>query len=269
MKREFSARAAIARFWRRVGYRSILGYAALGLLILAGIIWLGEDVHRHLSAIEAWLHQIGPMGVVVYIAAVALLSSIFVPSSPLAMIGGALFGFGWGSAAALAGGFAGACLQFLIAKRLLRGRVVRLISRKPALLAVENAVKQRQIRMQTLVRLTPLSPAITSYLFGAAGVRFSGYSIAYLGEFPGMLADVYFGYAGRHYINRAADKSHGITTHDVIVTSGLVLVIVAMAIVSRMAHKAVVAAIAQTSPAAPPQPSPIDAPGQRDAAHAE
>jgi uncharacterized membrane protein YdjX (TVP38/TMEM64 family) len=249
---ESPRRAAIARFWRRVGLRAMLGYAALAVLIVLAVIWIGEDVHRHLSAIEGWLHDIGPWGVVVYIAAFALLSSLFIPFTPLAMTGGALFGFGWGSAAAIAGAFGGACIQYLIAKRLLRGRVVRWISRKPALLAIESAVQDRQIRMQTLVRLTPLSPALTSYLFGAAGVRFSGYCISYAGELPSLLLDVYFGYAGRHYINRAASDTKGITTHDVVVGVGVVVAIVVMALVSRMAHKAVQSAIAQGEAAKPP-----------------
>jgi uncharacterized membrane protein YdjX (TVP38/TMEM64 family) len=249
VKSESLARAAIERFWRRVGLRAILGYAALAIVIAAAIIWIGADVHRHLSDIENWLHELGPWGVVVYIAAFALLSSLFMPFTPLAMICGALFGFGWGSAAALAGAFAGACIQFLIARRLLRSRVVRWIAKKPELLAVESAVKERQIRMQTLVRLTPLSPALTSYMFGAAGVRFSAYCLGCLGELPALLADVYFGYAGRHYINRAANAPKGITTHDVVVGVGVILTLVVMVLVSRMAHKAVQAAIARADAA--------------------
>jgi uncharacterized membrane protein YdjX (TVP38/TMEM64 family) len=259
MKSAAQRHAAIERFWRRVGLRAILGYAALAVVIVAAVIWIGADVHRHLTAIEDWLKQIGPWGVVVYIAAFALLSSLFMPFTPLAMIGGALFGFGWGSAAASAGAFAGACLQYLIAKRLLRSRVVGWISKKPALLAIENAVQQRQIRMQTLVRLTPLSPALTSYLFGAAGVRFSAYCIGCLGEVPALLAAVYFGYAGRHYMDRAAAHPKGITTHDVVVGVGVILTVVVMLLVSRMAHKAVQAAIAQTNAAKsipPESPSP-------------
>ena len=158
---------------------------------------------------------------------------------------------------------AGACIQYIVARRFLRERVVRWASKKPALVAVEHAVHERQIRMQTLVRLTPLSPALTSYLFGAAGVRFSGYCLAYVGELPSLLIDVYFGYAGRHYMDRAASDTKGITTHDIVVGAGLIVAIVVMVVISRTAHKAFKAAIAQESAdtaandasAAPTQPS--------------
>ncbi len=239
------ARAAVSRLLQRVSLRAAIGYGAIAIVVIIAVILIGEDVHRHLRDLETWLGEIGPWGIVVYIALFAALSSVFVPFTPLAMIGGALFGLGWGTGAAVAGALLGACIQYIVARRLLRERVVKWASKKPGLVAVEHAVGERQIRMQTLVRLTPLSPALTSYLFGAAGVRFWGYCAAYVGELPSLLLDVYFGYAGRHYMDRAASDTKGITTHDIVVGAGVVVAIVVMVLVSRTAHKAFQSAIAQ------------------------
>ena len=77
----------------------------------------------------------------------------------------------WG--AVVAGGLLASALQFTFARRLLRARIERTLAAKPSLAAIQPAVTQDELRLQLLLRLTPLNPATIRYLLGAAGVRSS------------------------------------------------------------------------------------------------
>ena len=115
-----------------------------------------------------------------FVGLFALATSVLLPDTVLCIIAGALFGLGWGVAAVLAGSFLAAAIQFALAHQLLRARIQRTLAARPSLAAIQRAVSRDEFRLQVLLRLTPLNPATISYLLGAAGVRFSGFLIAWL-----------------------------------------------------------------------------------------
>jgi uncharacterized membrane protein YdjX (TVP38/TMEM64 family) len=90
-----------------------------------------------------------------------------------------------------------------------------------------------------LVRLTPLGPAIVSYLVGAAGVRFGGFMLACLAMIPAFLVETYFGHAGVHVASMAGRPGGGLTSVTALMLGGLVVVLVVMAVVGRAARRAI------------------------------
>ncbi len=226
------------RFWERVEVRRLLPYAAAAALLILAVVVLGGEIHRHLDAIERGLQRLGPWGMVAFIALFVLLTSFFVPDTVFGIIAGVLFGLVWGTVAVVAGGVGGAALQYALSRKVLRGRIERLIASRPALAAIQRAVRRDELRLQALVRLTPLSPVMTSYLLGAAGVRFPGFLVACLALIPGFFLEVYFGYAGKHVARMTGRDGQAILLHDAVVVGGLAACVVVMVIISRTARRA-------------------------------
>jgi uncharacterized membrane protein YdjX (TVP38/TMEM64 family) len=113
------------------------------------------------------------------------------------------------------------------------------------LASIQEAVHRQEIRLQLLLRLTPISPVMTSYLLGVTGVRFFGFLIACVGLIPTFFIEVYFGYASKHIARIASRNELVIIMHDILVIGGLISAIIVMIFVSRMARRAIEAA---TSP---------------------
>lgn len=228
--------------WSRAALEKVLPYVLVGggLAVLAVI--LGEEIGHHLGVVEAWIEGLGPWGVVAFAALYGLLSALFVPDSLLGIVGGASFGFGPGLAAGVAGTLVGATLEYALARRILRGKVERYLGARPGLAAVQTAVRRQELRLQLLIRLTPLNRAVTSYVLGAAGVGFARFMVALVAVLPHLCLEVYFGYAGKR-LALALGRSGGPRgLHEVALALGLVAAIVAVAMISRTARKAVEAA---------------------------
>ena len=98
-----------------------------------------------------------------------------------------------------------------------------------------------------LLRLTPLNPASTSYVLGAAGVRFAGFLLASLATFPHLLLEVYLGFGGKHVARIAGRSTDAGLIHEAIVIGGLAVTAIVIVLVSRAAHKALGAAIPATA----------------------
>jgi uncharacterized membrane protein YdjX (TVP38/TMEM64 family) len=96
-----------------------------------------------------------------------------------------------------------------------------------------------------LLRLTPLNPATLSYLLGAAGVRFSGFLTACLALTPSLFIEVYFGNVGKHVARMAGHDARTVYLHDLAILGSLAACVIVVVIVSRMARKAVLEAVAK------------------------
>lgn len=224
---------------------------ALGLVVLVVLLFLGFGVERHLAALEAWVVSIGPWGMVAFVGLFVLGTSLLLPESLLGIAAGALFGLWWGTLVAVVGGFLAGAVQFGLAHWLLRARIERALAARPSFAAIARAVRQDEVRLQILLRLTPLNPAITSYLLGAAGVRFRGFLAACLALVPNLFVEVYLGYAGKHAVHLAGGHEGMASLHNLVFFGGLAVGIVVLALVSKAARQAVLRAVAETEAAGP------------------
>jgi uncharacterized membrane protein YdjX (TVP38/TMEM64 family) len=223
--------------------RTPLTYLAVGLLLLAAIVIAGQDIAHHVAALEAWIANLGPWGIVTFIGLFVAATTLLLPESLLSIMAGALFGLVTGLATVVAANLLAAALQYALSRRLLRARVQRSVDARPSLAAIQRTVSHNELRLQALLRLTPLNPALVSYLLGAAGVRFAGYMLACLAFTPHLLIEVYFGYAGRHVARMAGRGTRVVYLHDFVVLGGLAITVIVTVVVTRLAHKAVMEAV--------------------------
>ncbi|HET9064346.1 MAG TPA: VTT domain-containing protein [Gemmatimonadales bacterium] len=225
--------------WRRPRLVHLVIALIAAVAAVVAVVVLGRDLEHHLAAIEHWVESQGPWAPVVFAGAYAILSSVFVPDLLLGLVAGASFGFGRGAAAVIVGSVGAASMQYLLAHHLLGPRISRFVARRPALAAIVAAVRQDELRLQFLLRLTPLNRATTSYLLGAGGVRFRHFLLALAGIVPSLCLEVYAGYAGTHLARVAGSPGRGLVGHDIVIAVGLVVAILVSAQVSRIARRAI------------------------------
>ncbi len=214
----------------------LLGVVAVVVIVL--IVTLGRDVHRHIVDLEQWIESLGVWGPVVFTAMFIALTMVFMPDSLLAILAGMAFGLPVGVATVLIGGVVACSLQYLLARNVLRGRVQRLIDGKSRLAALERAVRRQEVRLQLLMRLTPMSPTLASYVLGACSVRFGGFVVALAGLFPSYIVQVYIGVAGTHVATMTGRSHADIVLHDVVMIGGLLTSLVVLVLITRMAVRA-------------------------------
>ncbi|TDJ58772.1 MAG: TVP38/TMEM64 family protein [Planctomycetota bacterium] len=232
-------------FWRR----TIVPYVMAAVAVVVAIVVLGREIHEHLRAMENWIAGLGIWGPIAFVALIVVATSLLVPDTALAIAAGALFGFVVGGIVVVAGGLLAAMVQYALARRLLQGAIQRETARRASLRSIVEAVRRREIGIQVLVRLTPLGPAMVSYLMGAAGVRFGGFMLACLVMIPAFLVEVYFGHAGVHVASMAGRIRGGFDLRDGLLLGGLVAVIVVMGLVGRVARRAIQEAAAKSKAA--------------------
>jgi uncharacterized membrane protein YdjX (TVP38/TMEM64 family) len=217
----------------RVALRLVAGAALLLVLI-----WFARDAGDEIKALEAWISGHGLLGPFVFVAAAVVLSSVFVPSSLLGAVAGALFGLGWGAFAMVASGMLGAVLDYVVANKFLGSRITHVVQRHPKLLAVQRAVQREELRLQFMLRLAPVNAASLNYVLGAAGARFSPYLLATLGMIPGLFVEVYFGHMAKHITKTAAKVSPHSTEHLLFTIAGFLVCMAVMIGIGRMAQRA-------------------------------
>jgi len=244
-------RDRVRRRLRHADLEALLPYLLVGVLLTVAVVTLGHDIRRHLDAIEAWVAARGPWGVVAFVGLFVVATSALFPESALSIAAGALFGLFEGFAAVVAASFLAAAAQFVLARGLLRGRIERALAGRPWLAAIQRTALRGETKLQTLLRLTPLNPASISYAMGAAGVRFPGFILACVGMVPTLFLEVYFGYAGKHVARIAGRSARSVIVHDIVVFAGLAACVLVVVLVSRMARKAVIEAVAETDAGRP------------------
>ena len=143
------------------------------------------------------------------------------------------------------GGIAGAALDYVLAKKLLRDRIENVLQRHPKFLAMQRAVQREGLRLQFMLRLAPINAVSVSYVLGAAGVRFPPYMLASIGMAPALFVEVYLGHVAKHAGKTVAGVSRDSSTHLAITIAGLLVCIVLMITIGRMAQRALAEAEAE------------------------
>ena len=225
-----------------------LPYLAAALLLAIVAFGGGRELRHHIHAVETWITTLGPWGMLAFIGLFILTTSFFVPDTVLCLVAGSLFGLGPGVILVVTGSLLAAVLHYTLSHKFLRAGIQRRLSSRPALTAIQRTVVLNEFRLQILLRLTPMNPAIINYLLGAAGVRFTGFLAAFPALIPNLAIEVYFGYALRHAAQLAGRGGAGM--HDLVVIGGVVACVVVMVVISRMARQAIMTSVAENE--APP-----------------
>jgi uncharacterized membrane protein YdjX (TVP38/TMEM64 family) len=149
------------------------------------------------QSIQSW-DDSGWPGLLLLGAAFIVASLTFVPRPAISLVGGLAFGFA-AVPVAFVGYTVGAVAAFLLARRLLRARVVALIAGRPKARAIMSAVDAEGWRLIGLVRIaSPIPGSATSYLAGVTGIGLWPYAAATLvGSAPQIFTFVSIGALGQ------------------------------------------------------------------------
>ncbi|WP_419161431.1 VTT domain-containing protein [Candidatus Palauibacter sp.] len=209
------------------------------------------------ARLVTWLREttagFGWLGPVFYALIYTIAAVLFIPGSALTIGAGITFGLWLGSLTVFFGANAAAALSFLIARYVLRDRVEKLLSGRPALRAIDRAVETQGWRIVALTRLSPIFPfSLQNYFYGLTGVTFYQYVAASLvGMLPGTVLYVYIGVAGAGVAEAAGGTaSWGQTA---LLWAGLIATAAVVVLVTRVARRELDKALAEVA-------EPTDAP---------
>jgi uncharacterized membrane protein YdjX (TVP38/TMEM64 family) len=214
----------------------------IGLLLLAIAVALAYHYRSDLSGpIVEWENEIAGLGrwaPLAYLGMFILLTSLFFPDSVLSALAGALFGTLVGFSVVLTGALVAQSLAFWLSRRFLQPLVLRAIANRPKFNAIRQAADQQGLRLQFLLRLTPLNPVLVSHVVGTTDTRFGSFLLGCLGLIPALFVQVYLGFAAKHMIKAAAqEQGHSVAETGVVVV-GLITCLLLFILVTRAARKA-------------------------------
>src|SRR6266852_7060980 len=212
----------------------VLVLVVIALTVLSAILPIKDWIRSFIG----WVQQLGPSGVIVFIAAYALATVLFLPGWIFTVGAGLVYGIVGGTLVALSGAIIGATLAFLIARYLLRKNIEDFANKNPRFKAIDDAVGKNGWKIIGLLRLSPLIPFnLSNYFYGITSVSFAAYvAVSAVGMIPGTLLYAYLGAIGQTGI------SGGPSLHNkwqfVLLTVGLIATIAVTILVSRIARNA-------------------------------
>ena len=156
----------------------------LGVYFLGGI--QGEQL-------TVWLQQMGMWTPIIYIALYTLGTLLILPSTPLNLAGGAIFGIWWGTLWTTIAAVVAAVVAFAFTRSI--GR--ELIARKMAgrWQAIDAEIRQGGLFYMFAIRLLPIIPyGLVNFAAGLTSISYRDYLIGtILGTVPGILPFVMMG----------------------------------------------------------------------------
>lgn len=214
----------------------VLGIAALVLALAAfNAFYPLQDI---LLALVMWFQRMGPLSGILYLILFSVCSLAFVPVSPLIMVAGTLYGFGWGYLLAITSALTGVSLAYALGKRLMLKRVEQMRVENPRFESIYEAISKRGTLLVFLIRLNPFLPfTLLNYLFTIPKLDFRKYMAAcFLGMTPDILFYLYVGRVGRNLLERTS----GFTVwNGLILGAAVTATVVAALIINGVIRKAV------------------------------
>lgn len=143
--------------------------------------------YAQVEAIKTFVLSFGIYAPLMFILLFTLAPLIFFPDGILALAGGLIFGFAWGSFYIVLGALCGGTLSFYLA-RLYGNKMSEKLAHEK-LINFQKSVKKHGFVMILLLRLVPLVPFnIISYSAGFSTIRYRDFFFAtLLGMSPGVL----------------------------------------------------------------------------------
>jgi uncharacterized membrane protein YdjX (TVP38/TMEM64 family) len=244
--------------WKTIGIRLLIG-----LCLLVVVVWFGRHAGGEIKSMESWIEGHGLWGRIAFVAVVVVFTSVFVPDTLLEIAAGVMFGLFWGTVLISVSAIITAALSYFIAGKLLRPRIDKLLENHPKLRAIARAANREGLRLQLLMRFSPLNQVLVSYAMATSGVRFTTFMTATVGMILPLFVGVYFGYVTSHVTKVAGKVSDHSTMHTVVTVGGFVVCLVLMIVITRLTTKAL--AEAESEPDSVPPRRDTSGAGPREA----
>lgn len=165
---------------------------ALGIYLLGGL---------NPEQIQAWLKKMGIWAPIIYIILYTIGTILILPSTPLNLSGGTLFGIWWGTLWTTVAAIVAAVVSFAFTRTIGRDYIAKKLAGRWE--AIDAEMRQGGLFYMFAIRLLPIIPyGIVNFAAGLTSIRFRDYFIGTtLGTVPGILPFVMMG-AGLQALSR-------------------------------------------------------------------
>ncbi len=233
------------RIKRRWGKLIVLGVILTSLAVASFFL----PVKDYVIAVLEWTQGLGVWGPFFVVAFYIVACVLLLPGGIITLAAGFLFGVVTGTITVSIGSTMGASAAFLVGRTFARDWVRRKVAGRPKFEAIDRAVGEQGFKIVLLTRLSPIFPFnMQNYAYGLTGVKFWKYVLAsWIGMLPGTLAYCYIGSGLRSLTEVAAGQTEGGWVQRVFFWGGLGVTVVVVAIVTRIAQKAMKQAIRETN----------------------
>ncbi|MGL4882963.1 MAG: TVP38/TMEM64 family protein [Waterburya sp.] len=156
----------------------------IGVLIVGGI---------DRQQLQTWLETMGIFAPIIYIILYAIATLLILPSTPLNLTGGAIFGLGWGTVWTTIAALVAAIAAFVFTRTLGRELVTQKFAGRWQ--AVDAEIRQGGLFYMFAIRLLPIIPyGLVNFTAGLTSIKFKDYLLGtFLGTVPGVLPFVMLG----------------------------------------------------------------------------
>jgi uncharacterized membrane protein YdjX (TVP38/TMEM64 family) len=174
-------------------------FAKLALVAVAVAVFVAALLFLPLRDWAVWVvervHNLGAVGVAVYVVVYILAAVFMFPGSLLTLGAGFLYGPAWGTLLVSPASVAAATIAFLLGRTVAREWIKRRIAENPRFSAVDEAVEKKGFKVVFLLRLSPIFPfSLLNYALGLTRVRLRDFVLAsFLGMLPATFLYVYLG----------------------------------------------------------------------------
>jgi uncharacterized membrane protein YdjX (TVP38/TMEM64 family) len=187
--------------WPFVIQISGLFLAAITIFVLAP----HYPVLDWLATAQKSIQRLGFWGGIVYPFAYAICNLLLLPGGILSVSAGFFFGLWWGFLLILVAHLLSGALAFLIARKLGRKRIERVLSNSPRLRLLDRAIERHGWKIVVLSQLNPLAPtSLLYYVYGLSRMRLSSCLLwTAIGQAPGRFLYAFLGTLGQLGIETA------------------------------------------------------------------
>ena len=174
------------KFKSSVFLLTIICLVATGL----GIYFLGGIDQEQL---QLWLQQVGIWAPIIYISLYTLGTLLILPSTPLNLTGGAIFGTWWGTVWTTVAAVVAAVVAFTFTRSIGRELIAKKLAGRWE--AVDAEIRQGGLFYMFAIRLLPIIPyGLVNFTAGLTSIRYRDYLTGtILGTVPGVLPFVMMG----------------------------------------------------------------------------
>jgi len=191
-----------------------------------------------LAQSQTTFQHLGPLGLLLYAAGIAVLQMVFVPLSPFGVAAGAMFGFWGGVITITIGTNVGAAINFLLARYIARKSISRRLEGNERFRVIDAAVGREGWKIIALLRLCPLPFGLANYCYGLTAIRFWPYFFAtFFAIIPANCFFVWLGASAQEFTGASGHAAH--PGEKILLAVGLVAGFCALSYVTRLAKAAV------------------------------
>ena len=220
-------------------------YWQLAMLVIAvvliSVLSRSIPIIDFTEAVQQRVMRWGIWGAICYPLLFALCNILLLPGGLLAVGGGFFFGLWWGFLIVFAGNVAAAAGSFALSRWVATRWFRQKLSQDAVLRALEPAVKREGWKIILLSQLHPLFPtSLLNYVYGLTRVRFGTYMLwASIGRIPGLFLYAYAGTLGQLGLRIVRGRSYPRVIEYWIWGGAFVTTALLLAILGRIAYRAV------------------------------